>query len=182
MHLNGRRQLYSVLVWLCISVCPLLANRVPEAAEPLPEYSVKALFLYNFLKFTEWPEGPRKEFGVCVLGSDPFGDALDAIEGKTAHGLPVRVRRDMTAERAKECALVFINEPDRPRLLRTLRLLEGFSVLTVAEHEGFVNSGGMIGLEIRDSRVQFQINVRATGKGNLKISAQLLKLARQVVE
>lgn len=180
--MNGRRQLYSVLVWLCISVCPLLANRVPEAAEPLPEYSVKALFLYNFLKFTEWPEGPRKEFGVCVLGSDPFGDALDAIEGKTAHGLPVRVRRDMTAERAKECALVFINEPDRPRLLRTLRLLEGFSVLTVAEHEGFVNSGGMIGLEIRDSRVQFQINVRATGKGNLKISAQLLKLARQVVE
>ena len=180
--MNRRRQLYSVLAWLYFCACPLLASRAPGAAEPLPEYSVKALFLYNFLKFTEWPEGPRKELGVCVLGSDPFGDALDAIEGKTAHGLPVRVKRGMTAERAKECALVFINEPDRPRLLRTLRALEGVSVLTVAEHEGFVGAGGMIGLEIRDSRVQFQINVKAAGKGNLKISAQLMKLARQVVE
>lgn len=170
---HGRRWFY---------VLALLGCALAGTAERLPEYSVKALFLYNFLKFTEWPGPAKKELGLCVFGADPFGEALDAIEGKTAHGLPVRIRRGVNSEEVKECHLVFVNEPDRPRLLRLLRQWEGKAVLTVGEAEDFVQSGGMIGLVLEESRVQFQVNLRRVEREGIKISAQLLKLARRILE
>lgn len=166
----------------CIGALALLWCGLAGTAERLPEYSVKALFLYNFIKFTEWPSEPRKEWALCILGADLFGEALDAVEGKTAHGLPVRIRRDVKGQEARDCQLLFINEPDRPRLLRLFRQLEGASVLTVGETEGFVQSGGMIGLVLEDNRVQFHVNIKTVERGRIKISAQLLKLARELLK
>lgn len=166
--------------WLC--ALALLWCGWGVTAERLPEYSVKALFLYNFIKFTEWPQPGKQEVSLCLTGPDPFGEALDAIDGKLAHGLPVKIRRDVKGEASKDCHLLFINEPDRPRLLRLLRLLDGTPVLTIGESEGFVQSGGMIGLILEENRVQFHVNMKSAERGGIKISAQLLKLARRLLE
>lgn len=175
-------RLYFALVrgWIC--ALALAWGGWGGSAERVPEYSVKALFLYNFIKFTEWPQLGSREVVLCLAGPDPFGEALDAIDGRTAHGSRVRVRRDVKIEEAKECHLLFVNEPDRPRLLRIFRQLEGTSVLTVGETEGFAGSGGMIELQIEDNRVQFEVNIKTVQRGHIKISAQLLKLARKVLE
>jgi hypothetical protein len=56
----------------------------PGAAQPT-EFDVKAAFLYNFGKFVEWPEASLPADGtfvIGVLGTDPFGRALDDLEGK----------------------------------------------------------------------------------------------------
>src|SRR6266436_6507903 len=45
------------------------------------DYDVKAVYLYNFGRFVEWPASVAAKsdaFTVCVLGQDPFGSALDA--------------------------------------------------------------------------------------------------------
>ena len=75
------------------------------AAPALPapsEYQVKAVFLYNFSRFVEWPAsafaGPDAPFVVGVFGHDPFGADLDEIvRGETAAGRPLIVRRVRTA-------------------------------------------------------------------------------------
>jgi hypothetical protein len=39
------------------------------------EYAVKAAYLYNFAKFTEWPNTEQLgSLTVCLYGKDPFGD------------------------------------------------------------------------------------------------------------
>ena len=42
-----------------------------------PEYAVKAAYLYNFAKFTEWSNMDKLgSLTVCVYGRDPFGGSL----------------------------------------------------------------------------------------------------------
>ena len=147
-------------------------------AEPLPEYAVKAAFLYNFFKFVEWPAADeRGVFELCLMGEDPFGDALSSLEGKQAQQRTVRITRNAATGQARSCHLLFIGEQAENRLASVLRALENAPVLTVGDTEGFVAAGGMIGLVMADNRVQVEINLRAVEKAGLKISSQLLKLA-----
>src|SRR5438128_11210121 len=64
---------------------------VAVGAQALSEYKVKAAFLYNFAKFVEWPQdafrAPDDPFTICVLGENPFGNALaEAVKGNTLNG------------------------------------------------------------------------------------------------
>ncbi|HEU5051094.1 MAG TPA: YfiR family protein, partial [Gemmatimonadales bacterium] len=47
------------------------------------EYQVKAAYLLNFARYVSWPEGafasPTAPLPICVLGADPFGNALDEV-------------------------------------------------------------------------------------------------------
>jgi len=144
---------------------------------------VKAAFLYNFMKFTEWPDAPSSGT-IClgVLGRDPFGEALEGVRGKTARGRRVVIARYRRVEEVKECDVLFISESERGRLAHVLRVLQGSRTLTVADQEGFCEAGGMINLVSVRNRVGFEVNIGAASRARLRISSQLLKLARNVLE
>jgi hypothetical protein len=168
-------------------VAPVFARAQP--ANP-SEYQVKAAFLYNFAKFTDWsgaapPPAPMPTsrddgFVLCIAGKDPFGSALAAIEGKLVGGQPLRVRRSVPPDGLRGCHLLFIDEVEERRMPAYLKAAHQFPLLTVSDIEGFTDAGGMIGLVTADYRIQFDINLAPVASANLKISSQLLMLARSV--
>lgn len=180
----------------CRGAAPLLAAMLLALvsaadishAEPSPpgEYQVKAAFLYTILKFVEWPDsvaaGAPPPLCVAILGQDPFGDDLEAVRGKSAKGRTVVIKRYRRAEDVKDCDLLFISSSERGRLARILKQLQGSPILTVADQEGFCEAGGMVNLITVSKRVAFEINVAAAQRVGLRISSQLLKLARIVVD
>lgn len=158
------------------------AGAAPEAGS---EYQVKAAFIYNFLKFVDWPaDGLSSSSTIClgILGRDPFDDALDAVKGKLAKGRKVVVVHFRSIEEVKGCDLLFICASERGRLAQILRSARNTRMLTVADQEGFCESGGMINLVFSKNRVGFEVNVAAASRARLRISSQLLKLARNVSE
>lgn len=151
----------------------------PRAAA-VTEYELKAAFLYNFASFTEWPPPAAPGMAVCVLGHDPFGPALDALNGKTVQGAAIEVRRVSTATEARACRVVFIgtrNDADLDALLAALR---DAPVLTVADGPDAARRGIMIGLVTEAGRVGFEINIAAARSAGLTLSSKLLRLARQI--
>lgn len=138
------------------------------------EYQVKAAFLFNFLRFVEWPGGASKApWVIGVLGNDPFGDALDkAVRGKTVNGRKVEVRRYDEPEEVKDCEILFIGDYQRTGIPTEP------GVLTVGESPGFLKSGGAISFYLEDHRVRFEISPAAARAAGLHVSAQLLKLGR----
>ena len=59
-------------------MCLGLLTYAPAAkSDDLPEYRLKAAFLYNFAAFTEWPADVGSTLNLCVYGQDPFGEDLD---------------------------------------------------------------------------------------------------------
>lgn len=161
-----------------------LALMGATAAMPAPaETELKAAFLYNFIQYVEWPSGkvPANEvFPLCFLGGNPFSDAFDVLQqNKATH--PRLLLKDVRLEEAgKSCRMLYIAASMQPKLPRILAALAGSGVLTVADTEGFAESGVMINLVSRQRNLRFQINWQSAKRDGLQISAQLLRLAEKV--
>lgn len=152
------------------------------------EYELKAAFLFKFVRFIEWPapapgETLPAEFLIGVFGDDPFGRSLDeVVAGQEAHKRPVRIRRSREASELLDCALVFITRSERGHVEEALSQFKQRHILTVSDIEAFTELGGMICLE-RDretDRIQFRVNNDVALEAGLRISAQLLQLAKEV--
>src|ERR1700712_1267339 len=83
------------LAFLCTLILFLLGS-VTSRAQASREYQLKAVFLYNFAQFTDWPAdafaGDKSPIVIGVLGGDPFGPALDdTVRGETVRGHPLLV-------------------------------------------------------------------------------------------
>lgn len=150
------------------------------------EAELKAAFLYNFIKFTEWPAeemaNKKDPFIIGVLGKDPFGNALDrAVEGEAFQQKPIVVRRfSRMDESVGQSHVLFIGAAEEAHLVAVLKLLEGQAILTVGEMANFVERGGMIELTREGSKLAFEINVSVARRAGLNLSAQLLRLAKLV--
>jgi hypothetical protein len=170
---------------LIVSLAVLAGARLPHAARAAGpgEYEVKAAFLYNFARFVEWPEPPGGDgpFVITVLGRDPFGTVLDdTLRGKTVDAKAVQVRRVSRSEEVGGSRIVFICDSEKDRLPAILKSLESAPVLTVGEMTEFAERGGVIRFKVEQDRIRLEINVAAAERSRLRISSQLLKLARIV--
>lgn len=149
------------------------------------EYQVKAAFLYNFARYVEWPAEAfppsGQPFVVTVLGEDPFGPALDAVlKGRTIRDRNLSVRRAARLEDVGTSHILFIAGSEDEALARILRRLDAAPTLTIGESPHFAEQGGMVRFRKDRDRVGFEINVASTEKAGLRVSSQLLKLARIV--
>jgi hypothetical protein len=154
-----------------------------QAKEPSIEYKIKAAYLYNFSKFTDWPEevafAKQKTFSICILGEDPFGSVITPIENKKVHKQSIKLQyfSQIDAD-VGQCKILFI--ADTYDVQSILLTLSDTNILTVGESNNFATSGGMIGFVIQDGRVQLQINKQAAKSSRLKFDPRLLKLGQVV--
>jgi hypothetical protein len=153
------------------------------ADEQSLEYQVKAAFLLNFTKFTEWPSSAfsyaNSPFNICVMGVDPFGNVLDQIvRGEAIAGHRMAIQRIKRGSRTQTCHVLFIgrNEKEAGPVLADV----GPGVLTVGEGDRFLQDGGMISFVIENRRTRFDINPTAAENAGLKLSSRLLSVARTV--
>lgn len=150
------------------------------------EYEVKAAYIYNFAKFVEWPARPSRNASaamtVCLLGEDPFGPALSAIEGKTVGDKKIIIKRNSLSQNFGDCDILFISNSEKEELARILEAIGDLSVLTIGDTKGFAQQGVMINFYIEEKRVRFEINPKAAVRAGLKISANLLRIANIVGE
>jgi len=148
------------------------------------EYLIKAAFLYNFIKFVDWPSESFKNdaapINLYVLGDDPFGEALDTIRGKRVKGRRLVIKQVRRVEQIEGAHLLFISTSEKGRVKQILKSLADAPVLTISEMEGFGQNGGIINFITVDNKIQFEINSEKAEQHRLRISSQLLKLARIV--
>jgi hypothetical protein len=185
MKLAREHRLYRLLAALAVGLVCTCAQ--PAQAQESLEYQVKAAFLYNFTKFVTWP---RESFAtdeaplsVCVVGQDPFdGELSDMFKDRMAQGRPLGLLVGSEVVRLESCNVVFVPRGEDDRVARILQSMRGRGVLTVGESQSFSDAGGMIRLVLEAKKVRFDVNVVRTTEDGLKVSSQLLKLARNVTQ
>ncbi len=156
----------------------------PAAAAESREYLLKAPFLYNFAKFTTWPteafSGPQKPFRLCILGEDPFGAAMESIEGKSIKQRPLAVFRIAQVSDAERCHILFVSTSEEERLRAILDDLHERPILTISDMPNFAWAGGIINLKTVEDQIRFDINVDAANAADLRLSSKLLRLGNIV--
>lgn len=164
-------------------VSPSLAASDPRRPSGVAE--VKAVFLFNFTKFVEWPPeafaDPASPLVIGVLGPDPFGPALDeAVAGEKADGRRVEVVRFKSLDELGPCHILFIAAAYEERAPELLRRLRRDATLTVSDIPGFTARGGVVQFLTEGGRVRFEISQAAAERAGLRVSARLLNLASVV--
>jgi YfiR/HmsC-like len=174
------RQLFRGII--LFSLLALMGNiSVTQVQAQADEYQVKAAFVFNFAKFVEWPSDAFSDGGtlvVGVVGDDPFGGALDRLNGSSANGRRLRIKRFRMGDNLRACNILFISKSENRNLGKILESLKGTSVLTIGETPQFNQSGGMIRFVIQNSKVRFEINAAAAAQTRLKISSKLMALSK----
>jgi len=190
-----------------ISLALLFALCVPafvlRAEAPSDERAdqVKAAYLINFLRYTDWPQGsfPTRDspFHILVVGRPELLDAVRTLAAAAGNigGRAITIER-MTlpdpgtgsgsglraqlAERLRSCHLLFIERNERERAGDLLSLVRDFPVLTVSDVDNFAQSGGMLELLPRGANIVLAANPGAIRRSDLMVSAKVLKIARVV--
>ncbi len=148
------------------------------------EYTVKAAILFNFGKFVEWPpESFKNEASplvIGIVGADPFGAVFEAIKDKTVKGRKAVIRRFPRVESFEDCHILFISRSEKGNLRPLLAAAKNYNILTVSDIDRFAEQGGMIGLVPGENTIGFEINLDTVQRSKLKVSSQLLKLAKIV--
>jgi hypothetical protein len=156
-----------------------------SAAETSPEYQVKAVFLFNFAQFVEWPtqsfEGAAAPFVIGVLGTDPFGSALEgAVRGETLNGRSFVVERYRSVTEIRHCQILFISRSEAAHVEEISAALAGRSILTVSDIEDPAQRGVIIRFVAENNRIRLRINADAAKAVGLSISSKLLRPAELV--
>ena len=151
-------------------------------AQTSGQYQVKAVFLFHFAQFVEWPPEAFAEKNsplvIGVLGSDPFSNILDeTVRDEEVRGHRLVVERYRTVEQIKNCHILYIGQSEARRLEQDLAQLKKKPVLTVSDIEAAPERGVMIRFEAKRTRIGFAINREAAKSANLTISSKLLQAA-----
>jgi hypothetical protein len=171
------------LAWLCGFV--LLGFATPAVAAegaPSAEYQLKAVFLFNFAQFVEWPAQAYRDaqapLVIGILGEDPFGAFLDRlVRGEKVGDRPLIVRRFQRVDDITECHILFISRSEAPTLSQVLGRLKGRSLLTVSDVDTFTRQGGIVRFVTENGKIRLRINVEAAKACELTISSKVLRPA-----
>lgn len=170
-------------------VCELRAQASSRASAPVSADAVRAAYLVNFIRFTEWPSGSQNDqpFTIGVVGNRDLEDFLIRNhEGKLLHeGRRIRIRRLNAPADSAGCQLIYVSPSPRRDASPFssedwIQVVSGSPVLTVGEEDGFLGKGGMINLYPENNNLRFEIAPDTAHKAGLQLSSRLLAIARIV--
>lgn len=156
-------------------------------AEPVPEYEMKAAYLYNFAMFTEWPDdavksAPASTVRLCLLGDDNFGSSLTNLARTRNKGVRIQLSYLPDIKDVSGCHILFVDSSELKNAANITQVLANSPVLTISDSEELFRAGLMVGLFLENKRLAFDVNYSKTNDAKIMISSKLLRVARQVIK
>ncbi|ARN75800.1 YfiR family protein [Oceanicoccus sagamiensis] len=166
--------------YLCLLVlmtAPALANEDIVSRE----YKIKAAYLYNLIKFVNWPESEalsQSTTNICVFGDNPFDGHLNKLSSRKAKGRDIQITYLQPQQDNAACHILFIPRSASAEIAKHDKTKP--QLLTVGEDKQFLEEGGLISLVVANNNVQLQINLTKAKELGFEISGNLLEIAKVV--
>jgi uncharacterized protein DUF4154 len=152
--------------------------------QDVTEPSLKAAFIFNFAKFTEWPQDvlpASAPFVACVLGDGSVSTALErTIKGRLLSGRGISVSRVEAGGPLRSCHLLYVSAVTATQAAEILAAVQGAPVLTISDVDGFARLGGIAHVFVENGKMRFDLNLELAKRSRLQLSSKLLSLASRV--
>ena len=176
---------------LCCVALMLLWNAVPrlQAQEPETVLEVKASFVLNFMRFTEWPPSEvavaEQHYVLAVVGDTPLAAQIKkSLNGQLINNSPIEVivYTDLPLLRRAHSMphALFVTAAMSWQWPEIAQFVAASPVLTIADFPDFCAQGGMLTLVHKEESIGFEANPEAARSAYLLLNAQLLQLANIV--
>jgi hypothetical protein len=175
---------FRILAACAVTAMSLSAGAPLSARQGVTAPELKAAFLVNFAKFTTWPADvlpAGTQVLACVSGDNRVADALEELtRAQQIDGRGILVRKLKRDGPLTGCHLLYwsaTNDTDSNDLLHAAFKK---TILTVSDLPDFAEYGGIAGFFVDGGKMRFAVNPAAAERVHLRISSQLLSLAKIV--
>jgi hypothetical protein len=168
---------YFFIFIFCLYLPVNLSGQEPAATKTEID-SVKAAYIFNFIKFIDWPATPEnKEMVICIIGNQTIEKVISGLALKDQGSKKVRVQHDIESA----CNIIFVYKTQYSEYEQTLLLYENKPVLTISDYPAFLSKEGIIELYAEKNKLNFNINNTKAKNNRLLISSKLLRLAKNLL-
>ncbi len=156
------------------------------------EFNVKAVYLYNFARYIEWPRRtgvPSDALHIGVVGESRVMAPLRKIakfrkvaNKRTGVHQPIVLSQFQSVEECRPCHILFVAESiDAKQINEIQQRFKTQPVLIVGETANFATAGGGAAFLLVEGGIRFDLNLDQTNAKRLKLDAKLLKAANHIV-
>lgn len=147
-------------------------------AQNINRQEYNAAFLFHLANFVSWPETPAKKnttpIVIGVLDENPLGKSFEQVlRGKSINQRAIRLKRFASVAEIETCHLLYLSTTDR----KIIDAAHARHILTVSDLPNFAKKGGIVGITL-DNPNRFEVNLDAADEAGIRISSELLSLAR----
>jgi hypothetical protein len=160
----------------------MLAGQRVLAQPSFPEEAVKAVFLYRFAGYVQWPaEAAGRPFTIAVLGADEVAAQLERLlPDHPIHDQPSSVRRISNLRQLGAAQMLYVGPGYTGDLRALIAPLRGRPVLVVTDQGDALDAGSTVNFLLEDQHVRFEVSLAAARRSGLAISSALLAVAERV--
>lgn len=202
-----RTKVYNLMLLALVLIATSMATLAAAGDAANREYRIKAAFLYNFIKFVDWPKEKMADSNepivIGIIGSRDFVKAFEPVKHKKIKNRRISIKYFEGYEKLKKsptgnnsqwnqrmrtlknCHVLLLCSSDEipiDNLRQIIGELNASPVLTVGETRDFLESGGVVNFLMEDKKIRFEINAAAAENSKLRVSSKLLRLAKRVIK
>ncbi len=141
---------------------------------------VKAVYLYNFTRYFEWPEGMKDgNFVIQVVGTNNnLNQELAKLAStKQVGNQKLEIKSSIAVDKDAKPHILFLLPEASGVLPEVLTKLKGRNTLVITEKTGLAKAGASINFVIVDNKVKFEYNKASAAKAGLKSNDEIKNLA-----
>ena len=160
-------------------ICGLLALCATTKAQ---DEKFKALFMYNFTKYIEWPQAKQSgDFVIGVIGNSATVGELETIaQKKTVGAQAIKVKQVSSADDVTKLHIVYVTEDKSGEAAALAGKVKGKGVVLITDKPGFAKSTSGINYIKKDGKPNFEVSSKHLAEEGVKVSAQLMALGTAV--
>lgn len=166
-------------------VASLLLCNGAARSQDVTEQALKAALVYNFAKFTEWPEDALRattSFTACALGDDAANALTRTLKDRLLLSRGIQVLRITAGGPVRSCHLLYISGVTGAEAAALVAAVQGAPVLTISDEENFARLGGIAYVFVEHGRWRFDVNLDAARRARLQLSSKMLALAAHILD
>jgi len=140
--------------------------------------AVSNAFIYNFAKFTTWPDdvfsSQDASLNICLYGTPiDFNNVASSLEKKSIESRTIKIIVLSSENAFKDCHILYIDKTYSNKLSHKI----SGHILTISNSDNFYEEGGMISLVVINDRMYFKANPDIMKQSGIIMNGQLLRLA-----
>jgi hypothetical protein len=165
-----------LLAGLWITLTPFLS----AAPQQLPDATLRAAFLYNFARFTTWPDSvlpPGARLNICTDDDRVMAALRQTVAGKPVEDHTVDALIWSDSNGGRRCHVAYLRRPRGADPARVFADLAATSVLTVGDDADAIAAGAVVHFFVEDRRLRFAVSMPSASRAGLQLSSRLLALA-----
>ena len=155
---------------------------LPEDSEE-SNARIKAIYIYNFTKYIEWPENYRE--GTFIIGfignnSALFNELSKMALSKKVGTQSIEIRNISTIDDNTKFNIIFVLSDNSGQLTDVITKAKGKSTLMITEKPGMAQKGAAINFIVEDNKQKIEMNKANIEKYKLKVATNLVQMSKQV--